>query len=392
MNYASLEKLKEEIKNYAYSIGINKLGFTVAKPLENHFSRLLKRQSKSSVYSINEGDPAKRINPTLRFPEARSVVCAAIAYNGHDYNPHDYNPPVGRSPQSGCRGRLSFISRGRDYHKIMYDRLEKLKMYVTEKIPWADISIMVDKEEILEKAFAVEAGLGWFGKNTLLVIPELGSFVYLGELITNIPFPPDSPLENTCGNCERCLKACPTGALDRDKNLDTDLCLAGISQFKGLISHELRERMGNTLYGCDICQIVCPHNIKADKTQKSFKEWEPKDHSQADEHFPVLKELLFMTNSEFKKKFGHTSGAWRGRTVFQRNAAIAAGNNRDVESVPALTKILLNDTRPVMRATAAWALGKIDDPVGKQALRQALSNESDITVTSEIKRALESQN
>lgn len=387
MNYASLSKLKEEIKNYAYSLGINKLGFTDAKPLENHLSKLLQRQGKSYAYSINEGDPEKRINPTQCFPDARSVICAAVAYDGLDYNLQ-----TDRSQQSGARGRLSFISRGRDYHNVMYERLEKLKLYITEKLPWAKISIMVDKEEILEKAFAVEAGLGWFGKNTLLVTPEWGSFVYLGELVTNIPFNADSPLKGACGTCERCLEACPTGALDRDKNLNPDRCLAGVSQFKGLISSELRGMMGNTIYGCDICQIVCPHNKRADINQNSYKEWQEKDHGQADEHFPLLKEILTMSNAEFKKKFGHTSGAWRGRTVFQRNAAIAAGNSADEQSVPALINILENDTRPVMRAIAAWALGKIRHPAGKDALHQALLNEPDQTVISEIKSSLDMLN
>lgn len=385
MNCSSLINLKEEIKNYAISLGINKLGFTLVKPLENHLPRLLERQSQRTVYTINEGDPAKRINPNLRFPDAKSVICAAIAYDGYD-NPHQTV-----TSQAGARGRLSFISRGIDYHNIMYERLEKLKSYITEKIPWAEISILVDKEEILEKAFAVEAGLGWFGKNTLLVTPELGSFVYLGELVTNITFPPDSPLKDACGNCERCIKACPSGALNRDKNLNPDRCIAGVSQFKGLISHELKELMGNTIYGCDICQIVCPHNKKTDKTRNTCKDLEEQDCGQADYHFPVLKELLGMSNAEFKKKFGHTSGAWRGRTVFQRNAAIAAGNNRDEESVPELIKILKYDTRLVMRATAAWALGKINHPAGMQVLRQALSNENDLTVLSEIKNSLETQ-
>lgn len=385
MNYNSLSELKEEIKKHAYSLGIDKLGFTVAKRLENHHSRLLRRQSERYVYSINEGDPAKRIDPSLCFPEAKSVICAAVAYNGQD--PH---PLTGGLLQTGSRGRLSFISRGKDYHNIMYERLEKLQQYITDKVPWADISIMVDKEEILEKAFAVEAGLGWFGKNTLLVTPQFGSFVYLGELVSNIPFPADTPLTEDCGDCERCINACPTGALDRRKNLNPDLCLAGVSQYKGLIAPELREKMGNTIYGCDVCQIFCPYNRKSKTMIEAPTDDSDKDPPQDDEHFPVLKELLSMNNSEFKKKFGHTSGAWRGRTVFQRNAAIAAGNVVDEGSVPVLINILKNDSRPVMRATAAWALGKIGHSDGKDALHQALSSESDLTVITEIRSSLDS--
>lgn len=381
MDYAYGNEIKKEIKKYAYSLGINKIGFADAKPLENHLSRLLRRQNGNYSYSINEGDPARRIDLSMGFPEARSVICAAVAYNGQDYIPPDDD-----SLKSGARGRLSFISRGRDYHAIMCERLEKLKLYIMKVISGANISIMVDKEEILEKAFAVEAGLGWFGKNTLLVTPEFGSFVYLGELVTDISFPPDSPINEGCGACSKCLEACPTRALDQKKNLNPDRCLAGISQYKGIIEPEIRGLMRNTIYGCDICQMVCPYNSRVvidrntdvhDSRESGFAGY--------DQAFPLLSELLQMSNAEFKKRFGYTAGAWRGRTVFQRNAIIAAGNARDDNFVPELIRILQKDSRPVMRGTAAWALGRIGSPEAYSALKEALSWEQDQSVIDEIK-------
>lgn len=377
----SLDILKKEIKDYAASIGVDKIGFTGAKPLEMHLEKLLYRQSVRSSNTISEGDPIKRINPGLHLPGAQSVICAAVSYGGKD------------KPESGrARGRLSFISRGIDYHVVMKEKLELLKEFILKRISDAKILVMVDKEELLEKAFAVEAGLGWLGKNTLLITPEYGSLVFLGELITNIPFSADAPLAEGCGGCERCVSACPTNALDRRRNLNPDLCLAGVSQYKGLINPELRELMGNTIYGCDVCQLVCPHNNKSNAAKHAPAGLNCENLNQDEEHFPVLKEMLSMTNAEFKRKFGHTSGAWRGRTVFQRNAAIAAGNNADQDSVPELIRILKTDNRPVMRATAAWALGKINDTAGQAALVRALSNETDITVISEIRRTLDKKN
>ncbi len=384
MSTSSLDKLKEKLKNYAYSIGIDKIGFASAKPLENHLVRLMMRRSENYSYTLNEGDPLKRINPALSLPAAKSVICAAVAYDGQEYIPHDNS--LG---EAGARGRLSLISRGRDYHVVMHERLEKLKLYIMKVFPNAKISIMVDKHDILEKAFAVEAGLGWFGKNTLLVTPEFGSFVYLGELVTDIPFPADAPVNEGCGKCIKCLEACPTGALDKDRNLNPDRCIAGVSQYKGVIHNDLREAMGNTIYGCDICQIACPYNKRAVKdTLKDVSGSIVQSSAEYNDAFPLLTELFRITNSEFKSRFGHTAGAWRGRTVFQRNAIIAAGNQGNACLVPELTKFLKEDSRAVIRGAAAWALGRIGNSEAVSVLKAALLVERDENVLNEIKYSL----
>lgn len=367
---------KEQVKNYAFSIGIDKIGFTDAKPLTGHLPRLLRRKEAGFRHAINEGDPYKRVNPELHMPEAKSIISMAIVYPSRD-------PALpGADSCIGSRGRFSCISRGQDYHGVMGQKLEQLKDFILSSQPWSQIITAVDKEELLEKAIAVKAGLGWFGKNTLLVTPEYGSWVYLGELITDLPFPPDRPLEDGCAACRRCIESCPTGALDEDKNLNPDRCLAGITQSKHLPAREIRAAMGVTLYGCDLCQQVCPQNTAAKPVDRE------EFRSGYDEAFPLINDILGLTGGEFKTRFGHTSGAWRGRTPVQRNAVIAAGNLRDETVVPILIQILLYDTRAVLRGAAAWALGEIGTAGAAEALRRAVETEKDPVVKNEITNSL----
>ncbi len=313
-------------------------------------------------------------------PEAKSVISVAIAYPWQETAP---SRKPGPEPEPGpAKGRVSFVARGTDYHVVVGAKLAGLRKFILSLVPTARLMVMVDKAEILEKALAVRAGLGWFGKNTLLVTPEYGSWVYLGELVTDLPFPPDQPLACDCGSCRKCLDSCPAGALDEEKNLNPDRCLAGITLSRLLPDRELRDLMGNTLYGCDLCQLVCPYNREAGRTE--HEEFRPQD----EEDFPVLADLFKMTNSGFIRRFGHTSAAWRGKTTIQRNAVIAAGNLKDPGTVPALINILTTDHRPVMRGAAAWALAKINNPAGILALARARQTETHPAVIEEIENGL----
>jgi len=242
---------------------------------------------------------------------------------------------------------------------------------------------MVDNDEILEKAVAVKAGLGWFGRNTLLVTADYGSLVFLGELITNIPFPPDNPTEGDCGNCRKCIEACPTKALEEGKKLNPDLCLSSLTQSKSSFDHEIRKNLGDNIYGCDICQMVCPYN------KRTNQPLHPEFSYGYDDAFPLLSEIISLSGAGFRKRFGHTSGAWRGRTPLQRNAIIAAGNARAAGFVPVLGRVLFNDPRPVIRSAAAWALGEISTPDVVQILNSAVQNEKDLEVLEEIRGSLE---
>lgn len=372
-----LAELKQKIIDYAASIGIDKIGFAGPGPMFEHLPRLLRRQTAGYRFGLKEGDPEQRINPQAHLPTARSVVSAAVAYSRQELIPDG---------TFAKRGRISLISRGLDYHMVVGEKLNKLKDFMLAEVPEAQILAMVDKSPILEKALAVKAGLGWFGKNTLLMTPEFGSWVCLGELITDIPFQPDEMMSGDCGTCRRCIEACPTGALQEGEDLDLDKCLACVTLMKDLPEPAIREKMQDMLYGCDLCQLACPRSQPAEVPEH------PEFYAEPDDAYPALSDILQLTNTGFKSRFGHTSGAWRGRTPMQRNAVIAVGNLGYHEAIPALTSILNSDPRPVMRGAAAWALGRIGGPEGRNVLEQSMKTEVHPEVGQEIRDSIDKSN
>ena len=241
---------------------------------------------------------------------------------------------------------------------------------------------MVDTGELVDRAVAERAGIGWSGKNCSIITPEFGSYVYLGEMITNIPFEPDEPIENECGDCTLCLDVCPTGALVQPGQLNAQHCVAFLTQTKDFMPDEFRGEIGNRIYGCDTCQTVCPKNKR--KFNWIHDEFKP-DPELAK---PLLQPLLNISNKEFKSKFGPMSGSWRGKKPIQRNAIIALAHFKEQDAVPDLVELMKKDERPVIRGTAAWAVGKIGGPLAEQALRTALEKEKDVEVLKEIEKGL----
>jgi epoxyqueuosine reductase len=242
---------------------------------------------------------------------------------------------------------------------------------------------MVDTGALSDRAVAERAGIGWSGKNCSTLTPELGSWVYLGEMITDLPLAPDTPLLDSCGDCTICIDACPTGALVGPGQLNAQRCISYVTQTKGLVDDELMVKIGNRLYGCDTCQIVCPINRKIDIRHHVELLPDPEVAK------PLLRPLLKLGNREFRDTFGESSASWRGRKPIQRNALIALGNFKDAESVPDVTEVLRKDPRPAMRATAAWALGRIGTDEALEGLHSVLRSEEDAEVTSAIERALD---
>jgi epoxyqueuosine reductase len=249
-------------------------------------------------------------------------------------------------------------------------------------VPEARIKPMVDTGELSDRAVAERAGIGWSGKNCSLINPKWGSWIYLGEMITNLPLPPDRPIEDGCGECTRCIDACPTGALVGPGELDAKRCISYVTQTKDMVSDEWMRKIGNRLYGCDTCQVVCPVNRGIDA--RHHEELLPDPETAK----PLLRPLLTMGNREFRDRFGSTAAAWRGRKPIQRNALIALGNFRDRESVPDVARVLREDPRPVLRGTAAWALGRIGGREAEDALAEALAREEEDMVREAIEKAL----
>jgi epoxyqueuosine reductase len=371
-----IRTLQEELVQYSKTIGIDKIGFASASPFIELKERLVRQQELGYQSGFEEPDLDKRTTPELVLPQAKSIIAIALAYPSKLKD-------APRSTRSERRGIFCRASWGQDYHDVLRDRLRKLEAFLQERVPTCKVKSMVDTGELSDRAVAERAGIGWSGKNCAIITPEFGSYVYLGEMITDLPFVPDRPIEDNCGTCTKCIDACPTGALIQGGQLDSNKCIAFITQTKGFIADQYRERIGNRLYGCDTCQLVCPEN--KGKDFHFHEEMEPDPEVVK----PVLKPLLSMSNREFKDRFGSISGSWRGKKPIQRNAIIALAHYKDQSAIGELKKVLTEDPRPVMRGTAAWAIGKIDDVSSQEILLNAKNREKDQDVLNEIEKGLQ---
>lgn len=371
-----MDALKRDVVEYGKSIGIDKIGFAAPSTFEEMKVRLYRQQELHYQSGFEEKDIEKRTEPALIFDRPKSIISIALAY------PSKMKTKV-VSKKGERRGIFCRASWGTDYHAILRDRLKKLEDYLSDKVPGARFKSMVDTGELVDRAVAQRAGIGWSGKNCSIITPEFGSYVYLGEMITNIPFEPDTPMEDQCGSCNKCVDVCPTGALVQGGQLDAQKCIAFVTQTKGFLADEFREKLGNRLYGCDTCQTVCPENKGKDFHFHPEMEPDPEIAK------PLLKPLLTISNRDFKERFGHVSGSWRGKKPIQRNAIIALAHYKDDTAIPDLIAVLKEDPRPVLRGTAAWALGKIGGSEAYEALKSAASSENDAEVLNEISKGLQ---
>ncbi|MFB5196999.1 tRNA epoxyqueuosine(34) reductase QueG [Neobacillus sp. KR4-4] len=370
-----VKDLKEELIAYSKEIGIDKIGFTTADMFSELKNRLIRQQLLNYQSGFEEPDIEKRVNPSLLLEEPRSIISIAIAY------PSKMNHRV-ESKKGERRGIFSRASWGLDYHHALNDRLKKLEDFIIKKVPDARLKSMVDTGELSDRAVAERAGIGWSGKNCAIITPEFGSYVYLGEMITSIPFEPDTPIEDQCGSCTKCLDACPTGALVQGGQINAQRCISFLTQTKTFIPDEYRDKIGNRIYGCDSCQTACP--VNKGKNYHFHEELEPLPEIAK----PLLKPILKLSNREFKAKFGNVSGAWRGKKPIQRNAIIALAHFKDESAIPDLVDILEKEGNPVSRGTAAWALGKIGGETALSALKKAQEQETNLEVQTEIEKGL----
>lgn len=374
--------LKEKIIAKSKELGIDKIGFTTAEPFDHLKESLIEQKEKGFTSGFEHRDIDERVYPELTFEEPKSIIAIALAY------PTKFH---GEIPRDAKRGQFARASWGEDYHFILQDRLKKLIEYIQseaqseeEQKEWR-FAPQVDTGEYIDVAVAQRAGLGFIGLNGLLITEEFGSFVYLGEITTNIQFEPDTPVPNGCGDCTRCITACPTGALLGDGRMNAKQCLSYQTQTKGMMPREFRKKTRNVVYGCDICQLVCPYNQGIDF--HFHEEMAPI----VDEVFPKLEPILTLSNREFKEQFGRLAGSWRGKKPLQRNALIALANLGGREALPAIINCL-DDPRPVIRGTAVWAITELTKRKPEEAivLFQTLKEkETDEEVLHEIEEAFE---
>jgi epoxyqueuosine reductase len=365
------------VKEQARAVGFDMAGVAAAGPAATRGAyRDWLAAGMAGEMGYMARDPERREDPTVVLPEARAVVVVALRYCPAD--------EAVEERADSRRGQVARYALGDDYHDVMLARLRDLLSRVRARYgeevagrPYVDTGPM------LERDLAQRAGLGWFGKNTNLLHRRLGSYFFLGALLLGLELAPDVPASAHCGTCRRCLDACPTGAFVAPYVLDARLCISYLTiELKGSIPRELRPLVGNWIYGCDICQEVCPWNRKAPAAE------EPAFRPRADLQAPELIPLLRMTDAEFRERFRGSPIKRTKRRGLLRNVAVALGNARDPAAVPALTEAL-RDSEALVRGHAAWALGRIGGAEARAALHAAAGTEEDLEVLDEIGAALD---
>ena len=335
--------IKEEIIKLSKEIGISKIGFTTADDFDylEKSLRLAVEEGRNSGFEHKNIE--ERIKPKLSLASAKTIISIAVAY------PHKLK----QQPQKTAykRGKFTPNSWGLDYHYVLQDKLDRLAKGIEELTADFEYKGMVDTGALVDTAVARRAGIGFIGKNGLVIYKEFGSYMFLGELITNLDIEPDQPVDYDCGDCNRCLTACPTSCLIGDGTMNAKRCLSFQTQDKGIMDLEFRKKIKTVIYGCDICQICCPYNKGLDNPLAT--EIDP------ELAHPELLPFLELSNGQFKEKFGHIAGSWRGKNILQRNAIIALANANDRSAIPKLLEIIDKGQNPIHIATAIWALSQL---------------------------------
>ena len=371
----ALAALSLTIKDEAQRLGFELVGISpVRAPAhESSFADWLRQGFAGEMGYMGRTAELRR-RPEELVPWAVSIVSAGLNY----HTPHDRPRET-----NGTRGWISRYAWGDDYHDLMKRRLDLLLEKIINTHDGAvQGRAFVDSRPVLERDFAGVSGLGWIGKNTHLISPNKGSWFFLGELFLSIPLGYDKPMRDRCGACDLCLKACPTRAFVGPYILDARRCISYLTiELKGWMPRHLRPLIGNHIFGCDICQEICPYNVKARPSSETA--FEPRDGL----HAPELIGLLSLNEAEFRRRF-HGSPVLRAkRRGFLRNVAVALGNSGSPEAVPALALALFDD-EPLVRGHSAWALGRIGGGGASRALREGLEREMNPEVKNEIEQAI----
>ena len=367
--------LTERIKARALTIGFDLVGVSpVEAPTHSQAFADWIQQSYQGDMAYLARTADRRLHPGLHLAWARSAVAVGLNYNTHRMR---------SDATEGIRGWISGYAWGDDYHDVMRVMLDRLGVAVNEEGGReVQARAFVDAGPVTDREIAARAGIGWYGKNTNLLALGMGSYFFLGELFLGLPLDGDWPLPNNCGQCRLCLDACPTNAFVGPYVLDARRCISYLTiEQKGAIPRDLRSSMGAHIFGCDTCQDVCPYNTKCRPTK------EPAFWSRPGLHAPELIPLLDLTEGQFKVKFRGSPILRAKRWGFLRNVCVALGNSRRPEAVPALARTLREDPDALVRAHAAWALGRIAQPAAALELRSAAAREADDEVREEIRDA-----
>lgn len=343
----SQRELTQLIKDKALELGFDLVGIA---PAEGSPELVFYRHWLDSGYAGEmhylQRNAERRLDMQQVVPKARSVVVCGLNY--------DTDYPYSTDADDAEHGWVARYAWGGDYHDCMQEKLRALQAFVAERVP-DDVAskLYVDTGPVVERVYAKYAGLGWFGKNTCILNKNLGSWLFLGELILSLPLDYDRPTLDHCGTCTRCLDACPTDAILEPYVLDSRKCIAYLTiELKGSVPEELRPQMGHHVFGCDICQDVCPWNRKRTFTAEEALQPQP------EQVHPSLAELAQLTPQTFKARFRNTPLERTKRRGVLRNVCVAMGNSGNTDFIP-LLETLADDEEALIREHAAWALERL---------------------------------
>ena len=371
--------LKDDLKAEAQRLGFALCGISIPDPADHiqHYRQWVQAGHHADMsYLARDDSIQKRANPKLLLPKAKSVVVLGACY---PFNSPD-NPPA-----YSLQGQVSSYAWSADYHLVLKEKAEFLLGWIKNVTHQPiEAKICIDSAPVLERSLAWRAGLGWIGKNGCLIHPQLGSFIFLAEIFLDIQITPDEPLLNDlCGNCHRCMDTCPTQCILPNRTIDAARCLSYLTiENRGIISRDLRSSLGNHVFGCDICQQVCPWNQKANRYGvhgASLFSSQPLQLS--------LLETAEMTEENFKNLYQFSPILRARYEGFLRNVAVAMGNSKDSSVIPALQRLIAH-SNALIRAHAAWALGQFDSDHARLSLQQTFLQEQDSVVQEEIQLAL----
>ena len=338
--------LKDKIKIKSKQLGFILAGVTTPEP-PPHYSTfenwLVQNQHGTMNYLADERSRARRADPKQILLECKSILVLATPYS---------HP----SAQEQSDGKIAAYAHGADYHDILPARMKELVQYIEAQVGgpvknrW-----YTDTGPILERDLAQRAGIGWIGKNTLLINPKQGSYFLLSEILLDLELEPDAPfVTDHCGTCTRCIQACPTACILPNRTLDATRCISYLTiELKDDIPIELREKIGDWTFGCDVCQVVCPWNRFAPEGDSAFDDNRP-PHARTEE--------LTLTPQAFNTRFKRTPIQRAKRRGYLRNIAVVLGNIGDMHALPVLQNAL-NDEEPMIREHAQWAIDKIKQRV-----------------------------
>lgn len=368
-------QLTRAVKQEAERLGFPLVGVTTPDPpdhLDDYQEWLSQGYHADMEWMATDRALARRSDPKNILPDCQSILVLGMPYPSPDGREGD--------------GKISSYAWQENYHDVLTEKMKQLVHFIGEQIGESVPNRWyTDTGPILERELARRAGLGWFGKNTTLIHPERGSFFFLAEIFLGIELVPDSPFESEhCGTCRRCIDACPTGSLKEPHTLDANLCISYLTiELDEAIPKDLRPQMESWIFGCDICQQVCPWNQKFSENNWIIEEFRSRPETTEVD----LKEEMGLSEDEFREKFRGSAVKRTKRRGYLRNVAVALGNQADKKALPVLEQAL-RDHEPLVREHAAWAVGQVGGNRAQAVLQDALDQEKDAQVKVEIRSAL----